>query len=118
MTSHDSCLSKNSKKLKIIGNSSRIYIKARFNNEEQMDKEYDIAIIGAGPGGYVAAIRAAQLKKKVLLVEKNKLGGTCTNLGCIPTKFLLQQTKKFIEAKKNKNLEGPVNEIKCNWQKV
>ncbi len=83
-----------------------------------MDKEYDIAIIGAGPGGYVAAIRAAQLKKKVLLVEKNKLGGTCTNLGCIPTKFLLQQTKKFIEAKKNKNLEGPINEIKCNWQKV
>lgn len=83
-----------------------------------MLKEYDIVIIGAGPGGYVAAIRAAQLKKKVLLVEKNKLGGTCTNLGCIPTKFLLQQTKKFIEVKKNKNLEGPINEIKCNWQKV
>jgi len=83
-----------------------------------MDKEYDIAIIGAGPGGYVAAIRAAQLKKKVLLVEKNKLGGTCTNRGCIPTKFLLQQTKKFNEAKTNKNLEGPINEIKCNWQKV
>jgi len=83
-----------------------------------MDKEYDIAIIGAGPGGYVAAIRAAQLKKKVLLVEKNKLGGTCMNRGCISTKFLLQQTKKFIEAKTNKNLEGPINEIKCNWLKV
>ncbi len=83
-----------------------------------MDEEYDIAIIGAGPGGYVAAIRAAQLKKKVLLVEKDKLGGTCTNLGCIPTKFLLQQTKKFIEAKTNKNLEGPLNEIKCNWKKI
>jgi len=83
-----------------------------------MDKEYDIAIIGAGPGGYVAAIRAAQLRKKVLLVEKNELGGTCTNWGCIPTKFLLQQTKKFNEAKTNKNLEGPINEIKCNWEKV
>src|SRR5439155_11274347 len=51
--------------------------------------EYDIAIIGGGPGGYVAAIRAAQLGKKVVLVEKERVGGLCLNWGCIPSKSLL-----------------------------
>ncbi len=49
----------------------------------------DVAVIGAGPGGYVAAIRAAQLKKSVLLVEKGELGGVCLNVGCIPSKALI-----------------------------
>lgn len=52
-------------------------------------KKYDIAVIGAGPGGYVAAIRLAQGDKKVCLIEKKFLGGTCLNVGCIPTKTLL-----------------------------
>ena len=51
--------------------------------------EYDIAIIGGGPGGYVAAIRAAQLGKRVALVEKERVGGLCLNWGCIPSKSLL-----------------------------
>jgi dihydrolipoamide dehydrogenase len=51
--------------------------------------EYDIAIIGGGPGGYVAAIRASQLGRKVVLIEKENLGGICLNWGCIPTKALL-----------------------------
>ncbi len=51
--------------------------------------EYDIAIIGGGPGGYVAAIRAAQLGKKVVLIEKDRVGGLCLNWGCIPSKALL-----------------------------
>jgi dihydrolipoamide dehydrogenase len=51
--------------------------------------EYDIAIIGGGPGGYVAAIRAAQLGKKVVLIEKERVGGLCLNWGCIPSKALL-----------------------------
>jgi dihydrolipoamide dehydrogenase len=51
--------------------------------------EYDIAVIGGGPGGYVAAIRAAQLGKKVVLVEKERVGGLCLNWGCIPSKALL-----------------------------
>ena len=51
--------------------------------------ERDIAVIGGGPAGYVAAIRASQLGAKVSLVEENKLGGVCLNCGCIPTKFLL-----------------------------
>lgn len=53
-------------------------------------KQFDIAVIGGGPGGYVAAIKAAQAGKKVCLVEKNKLGGVCLNRGCIPTKTLLK----------------------------
>lgn len=52
-------------------------------------KKYDIAIIGAGPGGYVAAIKAAQEGKRVCLIDKSHLGGTCLNVGCIPTKTLL-----------------------------
>jgi dihydrolipoamide dehydrogenase len=56
-------------------------------------ENYDIAIIGAGPGGYVAAIRAAQLGKKVALIEKEHLGGICLNWGCIPTKSLLKSAE-------------------------
>ena len=51
-------------------------------------RQYDLVVIGAGPGGYVAAIRAAQLGASVAVVEKDKLGGTCLNRGCIPTKTL------------------------------
>ncbi|MFN2220411.1 MAG: FAD-dependent oxidoreductase, partial [Anaerolineae bacterium] len=47
--------------------------------------QYDVTVIGAGPGGYVAAIRAAQLGLRVALVEKEHLGGVCLNWGCIPT---------------------------------
>src|SRR5579859_2331441 len=50
---------------------------------------YNVAVIGAGPGGYVAAIRAAQLGAKVAIVEKQYLGGTCLNVGCIPSKAKL-----------------------------
>lgn len=53
------------------------------------DNKYDIAVIGGGPGGYVAAIRASQLGAKVLLVEKDQLGGVCLNRGCIPTKAII-----------------------------
>lgn len=53
------------------------------------NKKFDIAVIGSGPGGYVAAIKAAQKGLKVALIEKNLLGGTCLNVGCIPTKTLL-----------------------------
>src|SRR4051812_13794968 len=51
---------------------------------------YDIFVIGGGPAGYAAAIRAGQLKKRVLCIEKESLGGTCLNWGCIPTKALLE----------------------------
>src|SRR5215467_3090449 len=51
---------------------------------------FDIVVIGGGPAGYAAAIRAGQLKKRVLCIEKENLGGTCLNWGCIPTKALLE----------------------------
>lgn len=54
---------------------------------------YDLVVIGAGPGGYVAAIRAAQLGKKVAVVEKKQLGGTCLNAGCIPSKTFLKHSE-------------------------
>ena len=60
--------------------------------------DFDLIVIGSGPGGYVAAIRAAQLGMKVACVEKEKtLGGTCLNIGCIPSKALLNSTEKFSE---------------------
>lgn len=59
------------------------------------DKNFDVIVIGGGPGGYVAAIRAAQLKMKVCVVEANHLGGICLNWGCIPTKALLRSSEIF-----------------------
>jgi dihydrolipoamide dehydrogenase len=58
--------------------------------------DFDVAIIGSGPGGYVAAIRAAQLKLKTVVIEKDKLGGVCLNIGCIPSKALINQAEQFL----------------------
>ena len=52
--------------------------------------DYDVIVIGAGPGGYVAAIRAAQLGKKTAIIDKQWMGGVCLNVGCIPSKSLLK----------------------------
>jgi pyruvate/2-oxoglutarate dehydrogenase complex dihydrolipoamide dehydrogenase (E3) component len=60
---------------------------------------YDLVVIGTGPGGYVCAVRAAQLGMKVAVVEKNAtLGGTCLNVGCMPSKALLHASEMFEEA--------------------
>ena len=64
--------------------------------------EFDLTVLGAGPGGYVAAIRAAQLGMKVAVIEKRKsLGGTCLNIGCIPSKALLNSSEKFESVNSN-----------------
>ena len=69
--------------------------------------DFDLIIIGAGPGGYVAAIRAAQLGMKVACVEKEQtLGGTCLNIGCIPSKALLNSSEKFTEISKHAEEHG------------
>ena len=68
---------------------------------------YDVAIIGSGPGGYVAAIRCAQLGFKTALIEKySTLGGTCLNVGCIPSKALLDSSEHFHNAKHNFSTHG------------
>jgi len=78
---------------------------------------YDIAVIGAGPGGYVAAIRAAQMGARVLVVEKDNLGGTCLNRGCIPTKAFLSDVKPFHKTRKSPLFEG--NEgLSLNMEKM
>ena len=83
-----------------------------------MDIKKDIAVIGGGPGGYVAALRAAQLGKSVVLFEKEEIGGTCMNVGCIPTKHLLHQTKILRELRTVKTLDGPTAQVTLNWARV
>lgn len=69
-----------------------------------MAKTFDVVVLGAGPGGYVAAIRASQLGKKVAIVEADKLGGVCLNKGCIPTKALLKSAHSVHEIHDMKGL--------------
>ena len=69
--------------------------------------DYDLIVIGSGPGGYVAAIRAAQLGMSVACVEKEStLGGTCLNIGCIPSKALLNSSEKYFELSKKTEDHG------------
>jgi dihydrolipoamide dehydrogenase len=83
-----------------------------------MPERRDLVIIGGGPGGYVAALRAAQLRKKVTVVEEHRIGGVCMNYGCIPTKYLLHQTQMFDELKHNPRIEGIREGAQLNWAKV
>ena len=73
----------------------------------------DIAILGGGPGGYVAALRAAQLGAQVVLIEERELGGVCLNVGCIPTKALLRSAEVYRQFQRAKSfgikLEGKVS---------
>ena len=82
--------------------------------------DFDLIVIGGGPGGYVAAIRAAQLGQKVALIEREELGGVCMNWGCIPTKFLLHQTGLLHQIEKNKYLvSSSTNQgLKLDWTKL
>ncbi|NCC14889.1 MAG: dihydrolipoyl dehydrogenase [Clostridia bacterium] len=77
-----------------------------------------VAVIGGGPGGYVAAIRAAQLGGEVTLIEKNKLGGTCLNVGCIPTKVLLHAAEALAEAQEMAEIGINVEVKGIDWNKV
>ena len=85
-----------------------------------MNHDFDLIVIGGGPGGYVCAIRAAQLGLKTACVEsRGTLGGTCLNIGCIPSKSLLNLSENFHKAKKNFFNQGiEVSDVKLNVEKV
>lgn len=79
--------------------------------------QYDIAILGGGPGGYVAAIRAAQMGAKTVLIEKEELGGVCLNVGCIPTKTLLRSAQVYQDIVQAASFGIVVDgEVKLDWQ--
>jgi dihydrolipoamide dehydrogenase len=79
---------------------------------------YDVLVIGAGPGGYVAAIRASQLGKKVAVVERENLGGICLNWGCIPTKSLLKSAQVYEYAKHASDYGVSVEGAKPDFEKI
>ncbi len=79
---------------------------------------YDIIIIGAGPGGYIAAERAGEEGKKVLLIEKNALGGVCLNEGCIPTKTLLNSAKHYAHAKEAEQFGVTISDVNFDLAKA
>jgi dihydrolipoamide dehydrogenase len=82
------------------------------------ESTYDLVVIGSGPGGYVAAIRAAQLGMNVACVERAELGGICLNWGCIPTKALLHNAKLYTELSHGKTWGFEVEGLTVNWTKV
>lgn len=80
--------------------------------------ETDTIVIGSGPGGYVAAIRAAQLGQKVTIVEKANIGGVCLNVGCIPSKALLTAAHRFEQAKHSDDIGIVAENVSVNFDKV
>lgn len=77
--------------------------------------EYDLLVVGGGPGGYAAAIRGAQKGMKTLLVERDALGGTCLNRGCLPTKTLLEDTLTILGIRQSRFLKG---DMKINFKRI
>ncbi|GGP14644.1 dihydrolipoyl dehydrogenase [Oceanobacillus neutriphilus] len=80
--------------------------------------EVDTLVVGAGPGGYVAAIRAAQLGQKVTIVDKGELGGVCLNVGCIPSKALIEAGHKYQNAKGSEDLGITTEKVNLDFSKV
>jgi dihydrolipoamide dehydrogenase len=81
-------------------------------------ERYDLVVIGSGPGGYVAAIRAAQLGLKTAVVEKDRPGGVCLNWGCIPSKAILTSAEMYEDLKDGKHYGIKVNGLSCDYPQV
>lgn len=84
-------------------------------------REYDIAILGSGPGGYVAAIKAAQMGAKTVLIEKGDIGGICLNDGCIPTKTLLKSAKVYEDIMNSEKFGIDIKDksiVSINWNEM
>src|SRR5512138_1472685 len=80
--------------------------------------DYDLIVLGAGPGGYVAAIRASQLGLKTAVVERDKPGGVCLNVGCIPSKALIDQARVFSERAALSEMGVVVDASRLDYRKV
>lgn len=83
-----------------------------------MAKSFDVCVIGSGPGGYVAAIRASQLGFKTAIIEKRDLGGVCLNIGCIPTKALLKSAETYDTLKHAADYGVVVEKIGVDFEKI
>src|SRR3954471_21413008 len=81
-----------------------------------MADSFDVIVIGGGPGGYVAAIRAAQLGKKTAVVEADKPGGRCLNYACIPAKTMLHTAEIFDHAQNSAELGVKVKGASLDWE--
>ncbi len=82
------------------------------------DKQFDVTVIGGGPGGYVAAIRSAQLGMKVALIERDKLGGICLNWGCVPSKALIKSAELYNAFKKAEEFGISHEKLSYDWKKI
>lgn len=80
--------------------------------------QYDVIVIGAGPGGYPAAIRAAQRGASVAIIEKEKVGGTCLNWGCIPTKTLLASAELVAHAREGEKFGVKIGSVEPDWPAI
>ncbi|XMB86811.1 dihydrolipoyl dehydrogenase [Mycoplasmatota bacterium WC44] len=89
-----------------------------LNTPSKEDIFCDVVVVGGGPGGYVAAIRAAQLGLNTVLIEKDKLGGTCLNYGCIPTKALVQSTSVLENVKRSNHYGFSVDNLSIDFGRV
>ena len=83
-----------------------------------LTEKYEVVIVGGGPGGYVAAIRAAQLGMSVAVIEKEHLGGICLNWGCIPTKAMLKSAEVFSIIKKAEQYGIVADNVEFNLEKI
>jgi len=89
-----------------------------LKKERTIMAHYELIVIGAGPGGYEAALHAAKLGKKVAVVEKREAGGTCLNRGCIPTKTLLHSSQIFHDAKHGAHAGIHTDDIRADMTEI
>jgi len=83
-----------------------------------MDEGYDLAVVGGGPGGYTAAIRAAQLGMRTVLVEREKLGGVCGNWGCIPSKAIIRSAEIYDLARRGESLGIVADGLRFDYERI